>query len=338
MPYWFDETFYLHTKASYLNVTQSQGRSDWTIYSLQQELAARGITPFEDYLQRGAYEESVNPARHFDDEQYSADKAQHLNDIDFNGRNDWTSDEVLNVFRLMQLSPAEDYLRFGRQAGIQAETPAYVNDNGWENAGGDDFVDPLLYENYPSWNAEKDAGEPLYYAFTGAAPWYPGLRGVTKMDDQQQANVELALAKMSQITGVTFQETDLPFEADLTFGNADLGFGVLGVTYQGYEQNQQQVDLYANVYIDNDQNSDYAPGTIEFETILHELGHAMGLDHPFEGTYTLPLQYDNTEWTLMSYTWDVIQQDYQEFDVIALQYIFGTDGIDGYMGFGSSFA
>jgi len=338
MPYWFDETFYLHTKASYLNITAAQGRSGWTIYSLQQELAGLGLTPFEDYLQRGAYEKGVNPARHFDDEQYYADKAQYLNDMDFNGRDDWTSEEVLNVFRLMQLSPAEDYLRFGRQTGITAETPSYVKDDGWENSAGDEFLDPLLYEDYPTWNAEKDAGEPLNYAFTGAAAWYPGLRGVEAMDDVQQGNVEIALAKIGQITGLTFQETDTSVQADITFANADLGFGVLGVTYSGYQWQNRQVDLYADIYIDNDQNSDYAPGTYEFETILHELGHAMGLKHPFEGSHTLPLQYDTTEWTLMSYTWSEIHQDYQEFDVIALQYLYGTDGIDGYMGLGSSFA
>ncbi|MCX7946890.1 MAG: hypothetical protein N2557_08055, partial [Hydrogenophilus sp.] len=37
-------------------------------------------------------------------------------------------------------------------------------------------------------------------------------------------------------------------------------------------------------------------------TLLHELGHALGLKHPFEGAPTLPSAYDNGHWTIMTYT------------------------------------
>ena len=36
--------------------------------------------------------------------------------------------------------------------------------------------------------------------------------------------------------------------------------------------------------------------------MLHELGHALGLKHPFENGATLPAEFDNLRYTVMSYT------------------------------------
>ena len=36
--------------------------------------------------------------------------------------------------------------------------------------------------------------------------------------------------------------------------------------------------------------------------MLHEIGHALGLKHPFEGTYTLSSEYDSNMFSVMSYT------------------------------------
>jgi len=43
---------------------------------------------------------------------------------------------------------------------------------------------------------------------------------------------------------------------------------------------------------------------------LHELGHAMGLKHPHEGATTLPLAYDNTRYSVMSYKSAIDQMAY----------------------------
>ncbi|MBI1197111.1 MAG: hypothetical protein GC203_04535 [Phenylobacterium sp.] len=61
--------------------------------------------------------------------------------------------------------------------------------------------------------------------------------------------------------------------------------------------------------------SDYdpSPGGYYFETLLHELGHAFGLKHPFEGA-TLPSEFDNTRYTVMSYT-DFADSSFRYFEV-----------------------
>lgn len=45
----------------------------------------------------------------------------------------------------------------------------------------------------------------------------------------------------------------------------------------------------------------WAPSSFNFEALVHEVGHALGLKHPFEGSVTLPDNVSNGFYTLMSY-------------------------------------
>ena len=60
--------------------------------------------------------------------------------------------------------------------------------------------------------------------------------------------------------------------------------------------------LNGDIWVDEQYKGDDASaGTFLYETFLHELGHALGLKHPFEGA-SLPAEFDNTRYTIMSYT------------------------------------
>jgi len=81
----------------------------------------------------------------------------------------------------------------------------------------------------------------------------------------------------------------------------------------------------------------------DYETILlHELGHTLGLSHSFSGYYGdqgyftyLPSQYDGWDYTVMAYdvsarygsatTADLSPQTFMKFDILALQYLYGTN-------------
>jgi serralysin len=49
-------------------------------------------------------------------------------------------------------------------------------------------------------------------------------------------------------------------------------------------------------------DSSFAAGGYDYMAVLHELGHALGLKHPFEDGTTLADAYDNYRYTVMSYT------------------------------------
>ncbi|MFK7765977.1 MAG: M10 family metallopeptidase [Mariniblastus sp.] len=67
-------------------------------------------------------------------------------------------------------------------------------------------------------------------------------------------------------------------------------------------------------------------GTWGGKVFLHELGHALGLKHPFAGSPQLPDSTDNHSFTVMSYTPTLIEpHTYQVYDVNELQDLYGKN-------------
>jgi hypothetical protein len=214
---------------------------------------------------------------------------------------------------------------------------------------GMNWIDALL-DDGPDWNYLTPAGNTLQYTFSVTTGNEAGKSGQEAFTLAQQNWVRYALNELSTITGIKFVETTGGDAAQLHFANIDIKDSSLTTglcswnTNYGYNTQTNELTSYtadAYVYLDNNewyaQNRDLTPGGYGYETLLHELGHAMGLKHPFDGTVHLPAAQDNTANTLMSYT-DAggPYQHYSQYDVAALDWLYGGDGLRGALGINSA--
>jgi len=208
-------------------------------------------------------------------------------------------------------------------------------------------IDALL-DSGPDWNYLTPSGNILRYTFSLASGTEENTTGQEAFTFSQQEATRGALAYIAQLTGIQFIETNVGTDAQIHLSNMNLSPGnVTGLcswhSSYGYLGNQlSSYDADAYVYLDNTEwrsaNFNLVPGTQGYETLLHELGHALGLKHPFDvssdNTARLPAAQDNTANTLLSYT-DGAAGSYatfQQYDIAALNWLYGGDGLRGSLG------
>ena len=212
-------------------------------------------------------------------------------------------------------------------------------------------IDALL-DRGPDWNYMSSAGNTLRYTFSVSSGTETDNTDITPGSVQtfsaaQQANARLAMAYVSSVTGILFAETATGSAADIHFCNANIaGSNTTGLCSwrTTYLPNGAQFTAYsadAYVYLDNVEfasaNGNLNSGGQGYETLLHEIGHALGLKHPFDDDINLPFATDNTAYTLMSYTHSGGNRTvYSPYDLAALNWIYGRDGLGGALGINST--
>jgi serralysin len=210
---------------------------------------------------------------------------------------------------------------------------------------GDLEIDSLIYDpsGMANWNWLGVSGMPIYYTF--ALPdvdtaFESGVSSnrATAFSSSQEVYVKQALAYVDSVTGLSHVEISDVASANLFFGNANLveesvvGIAMADVSYQIDPSTNILSDVVITqmVYLDTDEGiQDLEPGSSGYETLLHEIGHTLGLNHPHEGII-LATALDNTSNTIMSY--EEVGGPYSTFnriDLLALNYLYGGDGIGG---------
>ena len=162
---------------------------------------------------------------------------------------------------------------------------------------------------------------------------------------QQQA-VRWALAEWSNVANIQFVEvTDQTQVGDLRFGfTRAVADGAAAHAYMPVSGSPEAGDVWLSwdwrtdsLAPANAHSSTYSQEErFAYGTLVHEIGHALGLSHPFSddgsrATPALPAAEDQVANTLMSYAW---YDDYGElmppsgpmpYDILAIQYLYGAN-------------
>lgn len=211
-------------------------------------------------------------------------------------------------------------------------------------------IDALL-DKGPDWNyMTGGTANTIYYTFSVSSGNESDTSGQEGFTQAQQIATRTAFAYIQELTGIQFVETAIGTNAQIHLANLDIKeSNVTGLcswsgpyTYSGTTLVEYKPQAY--VYLDNvefrAQNRDLEPGGFGYQTLLHEIGHALGLKHPFEvedGGNVLPRSQDILVNTLMSY--DGSSGPYSTFspyDIAALNWLYGRDGLRGTLGLNST--
>lgn len=194
---------------------------------------------------------------------------------------------------------------------VPSSAPYYVKaiDSGrvWSNDGKGVTINYKFWDSLPGYYSSSSSEAYNFQSFTAA---------------QKAATVKI-LDMMSSVANITFNEVASDSSAQLGFAQANLGSGIGAWAYYPGSSGSKAGDVWTNNYYS--QTKTVTEGSYGFMVLAHEIGHAMGLAHPFDSSPTLPSGEDSSRYTIMSYTWPFYAESYMIYDIAALQAKYGVN-------------
>jgi len=161
-----------------------------------------------------------------------------------------------------------------------------------------------------------------------------------ELNTVEQQQFVSALKQWESVANITFLEVN---DSSSSIGEIRVAhsFEVYGATVAwaylpspAYLGRTEAAVVSGDIWLNNDDYSSEL-GSSSYFTLLHEIGHAIGLEHPHEGERIMPIKYDSTQYSVMSYTDhpdSLVNGQYpitpMLLDIAAIQYLYGAN--DGY--------
>ncbi len=175
----------------------------------------------------------------------------------------------------------------------------------------------------------------LTFSFPNSGSFYSyqGTNAVRVLDPAQQNAVRKALEDISSFTNMSFVEITETFSQEATLRFAE-EVGLDG----GYAYLPESDELAGDAFFGAGTDNPVA-GNEAYLYFIHEIGHAMGLNHGHEYPTFVNSGLDSQEYTVLTYT-DYVgdtdtfsydsgpidwAQSYQQLDIQALQFLYGTN-------------
>ena len=175
----------------------------------------------------------------------------------------------------------------------------------------------LLADN-ASWSSALGQMATVTYGFRVSPPSgnaYTDIETSTfsKVDAAEMAAIRYAITAWSDVANIRFTDAGATNSASILFSNYDHDDGSAGYAYQPINRsisaNSNEGDVWLNTF--DGGMADPQLGTNDYNTIIHELGHAIGLSHPgaynagdsdnINYTDNAEFVQDSLQYTVMSY-------------------------------------